>query len=164
MGKKTISFILVALVLSLGLGVFAIHPNQEVCTTQLDCGFDVGRTDFKDIKRRGYPFVSRKTEVTRQYDKKTQEVIENTLSNNNFLGIALNTTFWAMCTVVLFKIIKLRKKKSAIFFGMAERVIIMFIDCHLFSQKYKNRMSYCSFGFLFNVKTWWVLQMFFRVP
>jgi len=104
--------IFVALVLSLGLGVFAPRMSQEICITDLDCGSDVGGTDIMDVKSRGYPFISRKTEITRKYVKNSIDSIRETKTTYKATGIALNTIFWSILTVSLFSIVKLRRRNE----------------------------------------------------
>ncbi len=89
-----------------------MRPTQEICITNLDCGFDVGGTDIMDVKSSGYPFISRKTEVTRKYEQHSLDVVANTSSKYYVNTIVLNTLFWCGVTTGLFMLKRIWKKNA----------------------------------------------------
>jgi hypothetical protein len=98
MGRVTfLGGVLVTALLVLTLGFLAPRPMEKVCTTVLDCGFDVGGTDMKDVKPYGYPFISKKTETTRKYNNYI-DVVSHTESAVMSRGVILNILSWGTIT------------------------------------------------------------------
>ena len=110
--KKILVAVFVSLILFVGFGFIAPRPIQKICTTNLDCGFDAGGTDIMDVKGRGYPLTSYKTEVTREHVLKTLDVVTQARSTYSMSAMVLNILFWGTLTFVIFFIVEARKRHA----------------------------------------------------